>query len=228
MPVEPVGAPRLRLPAEAMDLEGEVVLDGGELEAGWVLAGYRAGIFPMPQTCPEPDGCSHLYWYSPVERAVFPLRGWRASRSLAKARRRCEIRIDAAFEEVLVGCARFDQPEGKWLTPEFADVYRELHRLGWAHSVEAWTADGDLAGGVLGVEVGGLFAGDTMVSFRRDGSKVAIAGLIELLSGAGGDRVFDAQWLTPHLASLGAVQITRREYHSRLSVALELAAVLSG
>ena len=227
MPIEPEGVPGMRLPFEAMDLEGEVVFDGGDLTASWLLAGYRAGIFPMPQTCPPPKGCSHLYWYSPTERGLIPIEGWRPSRSLAKRMRRWETRIDTAFEEVLVGCARFDQEDGKWLTPQFADAYRELHRLGWAHSIEAWTSDGELAGGVLGVEVGGLFAGDTMVTFQRDGSKAALAGLIGLLADGGPGRILDTQWLTPHLASLGGIEVARREYHRLLTPALTLPPLLS-
>lgn len=227
MAVEPPDTPVLRVPPEALaadwPLDSEILLDGGELSAGWVLAGYRAGIFPMPHTCPPGEGgCSHLYWYSPTRRGVMPLTGMVISRSLRAARARHEICIDTAFEQILIGCARNDEPDHQWLTPEFADVYRVLHELGWAHSIESWTADGELAGGVLGVEVGGLFAGDSMVSFRRDGSKVALAGLVELLAAAGGPRIFDTQWLTPHLASLGGIEIPRAEYHHRLSRALTL------
>src|ERR1700712_5199344 len=103
MPIEPPDTPLLRVPSEAMDVEGEILLDGGSLSPGWVLAGYRAGIFPMPHTCPPDEGgCSHLFWYSPVQRGLIPLDGFRMSRSLRAAVGRHSVRVDTAFEDVLV------------------------------------------------------------------------------------------------------------------------------
>jgi leucyl/phenylalanyl-tRNA--protein transferase len=201
-----------------MDADGEILASGGELSAAWLLAGYRAGVFPMPHW--EDDGTEELYWYSPYRRGVFPLDSFKISRSLRSAIAKHEIRIDAAFEDVLMACARPHDEEHRWLTAEFADAYRELHRLGWSHSIESWTSDGELVGGVLCVEVGGLLAGDTMVSFRTNGSKIALAGAIELLNRDPMDRVFDTQWVTPHLESLGAVEISRRRYHDVLVRAL--------
>lgn len=224
-PVEPPDVPELRVPQEAMEAEEEILAAGGRLTAGWLLGGYRGGVFPMPHR--EDDGSETLYWYSPHPRGIFPLDGFTVSRSLRSAMRRHSVRLDTAFEEILVACARNDDPDHQWLTPEFADAYRELHRLGWAHSVEAWTLEGELAGGVLGVEVGGLFAGDTMVSFRTNGSKIALAGLVELLSADPVDRLFDTQWLTEHLATLGGVEVERREYHRLLAAALQRPAILA-
>ena len=132
--------------------------------------------------------------------------------------------MDTAFAEVIRACAEPRRP-GAWLTPEFLEAYRELHRLGWAHSVEAWTPAGRLAGGLVGVAIGGLFAGDSMFHRETDASKVALVGLVRLLASAGDAdaRVLDCQWSTPHLASLGAVEIPRASYLERLTVALDLA-----
>ena len=218
MPTEPADTPILRVPLDAIDVAEEIVAEGGTLSAGWLLAGYRSGIFPMPHV--DDEGETRLFWYWPLERGQLPLNGFVASRSLRSAMRRHTIRVDTEFEQVLVACARADDPEHLWLSAAFADTYRELHALGWAHSVEAWTLNGQLAGGVLGVEIGGLFSGDTMVSFLTNGSKVALAGAIELLNSDPRDRIFDTQWLTPHLASLGGVEVSRAEYARQLERAL--------
>ena len=148
------------------------------------------------------------------------------SRSLRRARRRYEIRVDGAFEAVVAGCARPGEPES-WIDGPITDAYVRLHDLGWAHSVEAWDDDG-LAGGLYGVSIGGLFAAESMFHARTDASKAALVGLVELLTAAGDPdgRVLDAQWLTPHLETLGAVEITRAEYRVRLERALELDAAL--
>ena len=107
-----------------------------------------------------------------------------------------------------------------WITDEFIDTYSQLHRMGWAHSVEVWTTAGALAGGLYGIEIGGLFAGESMFHRERDASKVALVALVERLRAAGGDRLLDVQWCTDHLASLGAIEVSRAEYLSRLQAAL--------
>jgi leucyl/phenylalanyl-tRNA---protein transferase len=193
---------------------------GADLEPGTLLAAYRLGIFPMPV-----DGT--LAWWSPLERAVLPLAGFHVSRSLRRSRRRYELRLDAAFDEVVRACADPARPHG-WIDEEIVTAYTTLHGLGWAHSIEAWDDDG-LAGGVYGVALGGLFAAESMFHRSRDASKVALAGLVELLRGAGDadTRLLDCQWPTPHLASLGAVTITRRDYGQRLVRALRLSDPLS-
>ena len=183
------------------------------------LAAYQSGVFPMP-TRPGLMG-----WYSPLERAILPLDGLRISRSLRKSVRRYEIRIDTAFDDVLDGCADRRRPSG-WINREIRRVYRRLHKRGVVHSVEAWTSDGELAGGLYGVSIGGLFAGESMFyrpGVGRDASKVALVALVDLLQRAGAEgRLLDVQWQTPHLASLGAVELPRQEYLQLLEVALRL------
>jgi len=197
----------------------ELVGRGADLAPGTLLAAYRRGIFPMPE-----DGVREpMYWYSPVRRGIVPLDGLVVSRSLRRSMRDFEIRTDTAFDEVVAGCADPARDSG-WITETVAAAYGELHRLGWAHSVEAWR-DGELAGGLYGVAIGGLFAGESMFHRVPDASKVALVGLVELLRGDGAaDRLLDVQWLTPHLATLGAVEITRDEYLDRLEVALGMPA----
>jgi|TARA_B100000809_G_scaffold176612_1_gene174004 leucyl/phenylalanyl-tRNA--protein transferase len=126
---------------------------------------------------------------------------------------RFEVRVDTAFDEVVAACADPTREHG-WIDGRISSAYVELHRLGWAHSVEAWDADG-LAGGLYGVAIGGLFAGESMFHRRTDASKVALAGLTDLL-GNGADRLVDVQWCTPHLARLGAVELSREDYLERL------------
>jgi leucyl/phenylalanyl-tRNA--protein transferase len=160
-----------------------------------------------------------MYWFCPVRRGVLPLDGLVVSRSLRRACREFEIRVDTAFEEVVVGCADPTRPSG-WIDREVRAAYLRLHELGWAHSVEAWR-DGRLAGGLYGVSVGGLFAGESMFHRVRDASKVALVGLVEgLRDEHARDRLVDVQWLTPHLASLGAVELPREAYLHRLAHAL--------
>jgi leucyl/phenylalanyl-tRNA---protein transferase len=193
----------------------DLVAMGADLAPGTVLAAYRSGIFPMPG-----DGVDGMLWWSPVDRGVLPLHALRVSRSLRQSVRRMEVRVDTAFEEVVAACAEPDR-DGAWIDGEIVAAYTELHRLGWAHSVESWQ-DGELVGGLYGVAVGGLFAGESMFHRVRDASKVALVGLVDLLSDEHGpDRLLDVQWLTPHLESLGVVEIPRREYLVRLTRALD-------
>jgi leucyl/phenylalanyl-tRNA---protein transferase len=168
----------------------------------------------------EAGGEELLVWWSPDPRGVLPLDGLRVSRSLRRSCRRFEVRVDTAFEAVIDACAD-PHRTGRWITPSIRDAYVALHRLGWAHSVEAWDEDG-LAGGLYGVAIGGLFAGESMFSRRTDASKVALVGLVELLR-ADGDprRLLDVQWRTDHLASLGVVEVPRTEYVARLRTALQ-------
>jgi leucyl/phenylalanyl-tRNA---protein transferase len=193
---------------------------GGDLEPGTLLAAYRLGLFPMGL---GGQGAGPLGWWTPDPRGVLPLAGMRVTRSLARSVRRMATTVDAAFDDVVAGCADPDRPH-RWITPEVASAYGRLHRLGWAHSVEVW--DGEpgerLVGGLYGVSVGGLFAGESMFSRARDASKVALVRLVGALA-ADGDprRLLDVQWRTDHLASLGVVEVPRAEYAALLRAALQ-------
>lgn len=176
---------------------------------------YRHGIFPMAD-----EQSDDVLWFRPDPRAIIPLEGLHVSRSLARTIRRAifEIRIDTDFEGVMRGCA--DRREGSWISERFIEVYSALHQAGKAHSVEAWS-EGRLAGGAYGVALGGAFMAESMFHRVTDASKVALAALVARLR----ERRFtllDVQYVTPHLESLGAVEITRREYERRLESALTL------
>ncbi len=185
---------------------------GADLEPGTLLAAYRAGLFPM-----RVGRRRLLGWWSPVERGVIPLDGLHVSRSLQRRLGDFEIRIDTAFEPVVRGCGDPRRPHG-WIDAEFIAAYLRLHQLGWAHSVETWR-DGELVGGLYGVAINGLFAGESMFHRVTDASKVALVATLDHLNRIGA-TVFDVQWVTPHLATLGAVAISRAAYQERLRDAL--------
>lgn len=211
---------RWRLPDPWRAPAGEDLLGvGADLAPGTLLAAYRSGLFPMDVGRRGPLG-----WWSPDPRGVLPLAGLRVSRTLRRSVGRLMVTVDTDFAGVLAGCADPRRPSG-WITGAVAEAYTELHRLGWAHSVETRTPEGDLVGGLYGVQIGGLFAGESMFHRVTDASKVALVGLVAALGGAGGQaagRILDVQWLTPHLASLGAVAVPRPEYLARLPRALAL------
>ncbi len=222
MPVEPP-ATGWQFSLQRLVAREDLVGVGADLRPGTLLAAYRHGLFPMGL---GERGRGPLGWWSPDPRGVLPLDGLVVSRSLRAACRRFEIRLDTAFEQVLAGCADPRRP-GRWITPRVAAAYTELHRLGWAHSVEAWLPDGRLAGGLYGVAIGGLFAGESMYHAphrqARDASKVALVALVRLLAADGApDRLLDVQWASPHLASLGVVQVPRTAYLGLLDRALRL------
>ncbi len=215
MAVEPAPS-QWRMPTpRRTDPEGLIGV-GADLEPGTVLAAYRAGAFPMPV-----DGL--LAWFSPDPRAVLPLDALTPSRTLRRARRRFEIRVDTAFDAVVAGCADRRRP-GRWITPDMVTAYRSLYDLGWAHSVEAWSADGRLGGGLFGVAVGGLFAAESMFHVMTDASKAAVVGLVEVLGAESGaaHRVLDVQWSSEHLKTVGAVEISRAAYLRALPRAIAL------
>ena len=171
-----------------------------------------------------PDG--HLGWWSPVERAILPLGGLRVSRSLRQSVRRYQVTVDVAFDDVIRGCA-YPEREGSWITAEFIDTYTQLHSLGWAHSIEVWDNTDDLVGGLYGVNVGGLFAGESMFHRARDASKVALFHLMVVMSSGKGGLV-DVQWLTSHLENLGAVAVGREQYLELLGEHLALPSPFPG
>jgi leucyl/phenylalanyl-tRNA--protein transferase len=161
-----------------------------------------------------------IRWFSPDPRGVIPLDGLRVSRSLRRSCRRYRTTVDADFGAVIRACGDPARPHG-WIDDAIVAGYERLHRLRVAHSVEAWSVDdGTLAGGLYGVVVGGLFAGESMFSAGRDASKVALVALVDMLR-AGGGVLLDVQWLTPHLASLGAVEVERDEYLRLLADAVD-------
>lgn len=180
-----------------------------------LLQGYALGVFPMAESRDDPE----VFWVDPRRRGVLPLDGFHVSRSLARRIRRggYRIAVDEDFEAVLDGCAERDET---WINAPIRRLYGELHRRGAAHSVEVRDAgDGTLIGGVYGVALGAAFFGESMFSRRTDASKIALAYLVDRLR-RGGFALFDTQFVTPHLRSLGAVEIARHEYHRRLRDAL--------
>jgi leucyl/phenylalanyl-tRNA--protein transferase len=218
-PVPPVDPPpsRWRLEAPPDDHPDDLWAIGADLEPATLLGAYPLGLFPMP-VGPETG------WFSPARRGIVPLDAFAPSRSLRRASRGFAVRVDTAFRAVVEGCARPGEPSS-WIDSDIVGAYLRLHELGWAHSVEAWDEDG-LAGGLYGVAIGGLFAAESMFHERAGASKAAFVALVELLRAVGDAdrRLLDVQWLTPHLASLGAVEVSRAEYRKRLAAALELSA----
>ncbi len=219
MPVEPPPCPWAFPPADAAD--GDLLAVGADLAPGTVLAAYRRGLFPMAVDVPGVSRSTDMAWWSPDPRGVLPLSGLRVTRSMRQSARHFEIRVDTAFAEVVRGCAD-PARSGGWIDDRITAAYTALHRLGWAHSVEAWR-DGELAGGLYGLAIGGLFAGESMFTRARDASKVALMGLVRLLDDEHADRrLLDTQWQTPHLATLGVVEVPRPDYLARLERALGL------
>lgn len=208
--------------------DDDLVAVSHDIDVDLTLAAYGSGVFPMPL---QPG---LMGWWSPVERGVLPLDQLRVPRSLRKMLGRYEIRVDTAFEDVLAACADPRRPHG-WIDEDIGRVYRDLHARGIVHSVEAWAGD-ELVGGLYGVSLGGLFAGESMFHDPvrgRDASKAALVALVELLrsggtGSAGSDsepaRLLDVQWRTDHLASLGVVEVDRTDYLGRLRAALTLPA----
>jgi leucyl/phenylalanyl-tRNA--protein transferase len=181
--------------------EDDCVAAGADLEPGTLVEAYRCGAFPMPH-----DGL--LLWWSPLLRGVLEPADLRVSRSLARSARRFGVTFDESFEEVIDACADPSR-SGAWIDSPIREAYVRMHRLGWAHSVETRTADGELVGGLYGLSVGGLFAGESMFHRATDASKVALVALTEVVGPHG---LIDTQWQTPHLASLGVTEWPRERY----------------
>jgi leucyl/phenylalanyl-tRNA--protein transferase len=200
-------------PSSATD-DGLVAV-GGELSVEWLLAAYRRGIFPWT--------VRPITWWSPDPRGIFELGGLHISKSLAKILRReiFQVTIDRAFREVMEGCARPGPGRGKtWITREFIEAYVRLHRAGHAHSVECWQDD-ELVGGIYGVALGGLFAGESMFHRADNASKVVLCHLVNHLR----ERkfaLFDIQMVTPITRQLGAIEIPRTDYLQRLAAAVKM------
>ncbi len=191
------------------------------LDPDLLLRAYSVGVFPMADGRSAPE----IFWVEPKKRGILPLDGFRLSRSLAKTIRsdRFTVTADRAFGRVVAACAEAtaDRPD-TWINPQIEAAYADLHRRGHAHSVECWR-DGALVGGLYGVKLGAAFFGESMFSRERDASKVALAWLVARLR-AGGFRLLDCQFITDHLASLGAVEIGRKAYVALLDSALGVGA----
>jgi leucyl/phenylalanyl-tRNA--protein transferase len=192
-----------------------------EITPELILRAYRAGIFPMA----EDAEAAELFWVSPERRGILPLDEFKASRSLRKTLRNHDfsVRIDTDFAAVIAGCASpAPGRETTWINATIGEVYGELFRRGDVHTVEVW--DGDmLVGGLYGLAIGGAFFGESMFHRATNASKIALAHLVARLS-AGGFALLDTQFITAHLASLGAVEIDRRDYEERLARAVALKA----
>lgn len=186
----------------------DCVAVGADLEPSTIIAAYEAGAFPMPHE-------RELLWWSPVERGVLEPGAMRVTRSLRKSIRHFTITVDQDFAGVIDACADSSRP-GAWIDKRIREAYTRLHELGWAHSVETRDADGALVGGLYGLCLGRLFAGESMFHRRTDASKAALAGLVDLLDD-GVERLIDVQWQTPHLASLGVTNWPRERYLEAIS-----------
>lgn len=182
-----------------------------------IVRAYSAGIFPMAEDAEDED----LFWVSPELRGILPLDGFHASKSLRKAMRKSgwDIRVDTEWDGIIEGCATVgDDRATTWINGTIRAVYGELFRRGVAHTVEVW--DGaDLVGGLYGLAIGGAFFGESMFHRRTDASKMAMAHLVDRLN-AGGFQLLDTQFVTPHLVSLGGIEILRADYEDRLAQAL--------
>lgn len=224
-PIEPPPT-RVRFPDPGRARAPEVLAIGCDFSPGTLLRAYRSGIFPWPHGDEQHEGKPLVLWFSPDPRCIFPLEGelhW--SRSLRRTLRihPYEVTLDEDFAQVIRLCGE-TRANATWIIPELVDGYVKLHELGWAHSVEVWEKDAHggrtLVGGIYGVAVGGVFAGESMFHLRTDCSKIAFATLATKLK-ASGFAVFDVQVQNPHLESLGCIEIPRREYLARLADALD-------
>jgi len=186
-----------------------------DLSTDLLLRAYAAGVFPMADSREAAD----VFWVDPKERGIIPLHGFHMSRSLRRTilSGRFTATVDKDFDAVVAGCA--ERPE-TWISSTIEGLYRDLHRLGRAHSIEIWSG-GALVGGIYGVTIGGAFFGESMFSRVSDASKVALAYMVDRVRNAG-FALFDTQFITDHLASLGAVEISREDYHRKLARALRL------
>jgi leucyl/phenylalanyl-tRNA--protein transferase len=211
---QPVGESRWSFPPPDRWPDTDLIAVGGDLEPATLINAYRQGIFPMEVTALQ----GRLGWWSPELRGIVPLDRLRVTKSMRQSARRFDVRVDTCFTDVMRACADPSRVDG-WITDEFIAAYTTLHRIGWAHSVEVFDRDGQLAGGLYGVRINRLFAGESMFHSRRDASKVALMALVQLMRDSG-MQLLDVQWCTAHLATLGAMEVTRAQYLSFLADAV--------
>jgi leucyl/phenylalanyl-tRNA--protein transferase len=214
---QPVGPSRWSFPPPSEWPDDDVVAMGGDLEPTTLIAAYRTGIFPMSLDAMP----GVMVWWSPNRRGILPLDNLRITRSLRQSAKRYEVRVDSCFVDVIRACGDPSRDSG-WISDQFVEAYTRLHRLAWAHSVEVFDRNGQLAGGLYGVRINGLFAGESMFYRQRDASKVALMALVDLMRTTG-LTLLDVQWQTAHLASLGAIEVPRARYLSLLADALDIA-----
>lgn len=210
----PVGDSRWDFPPPDAWPDDDLVAAGADLDPATLIRAYRSGLFPMGIGRTN----RRIGWWSPASRGVLPLDALHVTRSMRQSERRYHVAVDTRFGDVIRACASPTR-EGVWITPQFIDAYEELHRLGWAHSVETYNADGLLVGGLYGVRIGRLFAGESMFHLQRDASKVALMHLVALME-ASAMTLLDVQWSTPHLASLGVIEVPRASYLGLLAAAV--------
>ena len=196
--------------------DDDVVVLGADLQPATILHAYSRGLFPMYV---DHRRGRDIGWWSPVRRGIIPLDGLRVTRSLRRSTERYTCTLDTDFAAVVSACATVHDESGNWITPEIEHAYGELHRLGHAHSIEVRDGDGVLVGGLYGLRINGLFAGESMFHTATDASKVALVHLVGLMRLAG-MSLLDTQWRTDHLATLGCTEVSRTEYLTLLERAL--------
>jgi len=194
--------------------DDDLIAAGADLEPSTLVAAYRSGMFPMGLHARD----ATMGWWSPDPRGILPLDRLRVTRSMRQSARKYDVRVDTSFTDVVRGCGNPTRPNG-WITPQILEAYVRLHELGWAHSVEVFNREGRLVGGLYGVRINGLFAGESMFHVERDASKVALMGLVQLMR-ASGMTLLDVQWQTDFLATLGAIAVNRRDYLRLLAKAI--------
>ena len=192
--------------------EDDLVILGADLKPETVIDSYTHGIFPMHI---DVSNKQQIGWWSPQQRGILPLNKINISKSLQKSMNKFQVSFDQAFDQVIDGCGDDKRPQG-WINKEIKIAYKKLFELGYVHSVEVWNKKDELVGGLYGVEVKGLFAGESMFHKETDASKTAMVYLVNKLKAAGGERILDVQWQTPHLKSMGVIKIPRKKYISLL------------
>ena len=194
--------------------DDDVVAVGADLAPDTLLHAYTHGMFPMHVDRRHET----LGWFSPLRRGIIPVDGLVVTKSMRRSARNFNVTTDMAFVDVMRYCA-MTRSDGNWIDEEFIDAYSVMHALGHATSVEVWNEDNQLVGGLYGVGIDGFFAGESMFHLETDASKVALMHLMEMLR-ADGVVLVDTQWCTPHLASLGCIEVPRRDYLGLLDSAL--------
>ena len=190
----------------------DLVTLGADLKPETLIESYKHGIFPMHL---QIENKREIGWWSPQQRGILPLDKINISSSLKKSMKKYFVTFDQDFDAVIEGCGDDKRPKG-WINKDIKIAYKKLFDLGYVHSVEVWNKKDELVGGLYGVEVNGLFAGESMFHKETDASKTAMVYLVNQLKEAGGERIFDVQWQTPHLKSMGVIKINRAKYISLL------------